>query len=227
MRAFALVLVLSSGAAGQTSSPPDASPAPSDAPPAHAAPSIAPDEASPTQFPGVTEGGVVSAATYVSDRPWPTQRHFALVATEGSFSGYGLGFRAGWLRAGLDGAFAYTPLLATYSPDPEKFPEFKLLSSFQASASIYVGLHRLDARTDLGVAFGYRYNTLMRHGATVAFYFQRELAAHWTLQGFVGPCIFPDAEDQIRQKTGWVGGSVLSGLAGHQAGVGLSIAFYP
>jgi hypothetical protein len=124
-------------------------------------------------------------------------------------------------------SLAFLPILTTYSPDPETFPDFKLLTSFQLNASMYIGLYRPDPRTDLGITFGYKYNTLLRHGATVAFYFQRELGAHWVLHGFAGPCIFPDAEDQIRRQTGWTEGSVSSGIAWHQAGIGLSIAYFP
>jgi hypothetical protein len=203
------VLVLCSDAAAQT------------------APPSAPEEAPPVEFPGITQGGVVSAVPSAFERPWSTQRNFALVASEGSFNGFGLGVRAGWLRVGWDASFAFFPFLTTFSPDPETFPKFKFLSGFQANASMYLGLHRLDARTDLGITFGYKYNTLLRHGATVAFYFQRELGAHWALQAFIGPCIFPEAEEQIRQKTGWVGGSVSSGMAWHQAGAGVSLAFFP
>jgi hypothetical protein len=185
------------------------------------------EDTAPAEFPGVVQGGVVSAPRSPSARPWPTQRNFALFATEGSYSGFGLGLRGGWLRVGMDASFAYFPILATYSWDPESFPEFKLLSSLQGNATIYVGLYRPDPRTDLGIAFGYKYNSLLRHGVNVAFYLQRELSAHFTLQAFVGPTIFPAAEDQIRDKTGWKDGSVLSGMAWHQAGLGLSLAYFP
>jgi hypothetical protein len=185
------------------------------------------DEARPAEFPGMVQGGAVTAPRPAFARPWPTQRNFALLATEGSYSGFGLGLRGGWLRIGLDGSFAYFPIFATYAVNPERFPEFKLLSSYQANASLWVGLHRLDARTDLGIAFGYKYNSLLQHGVSIAFYLQRELGAHWAIQGFIGPNIFPNAEEQIRQKTGWAEGSVSSGLAWHQAGIGLSLAFFP
>ena len=232
-RALSIVAALSSIAFAQSTphggpSPTDASPpeAPSAAPIANTTPT-APEETPPAEFPGVVQSGVVTAPRPAFARPWPTQRNFALLATEGSYSGFGLGLRGGWLRVGIDGAFAFFPIFATFSSNPEEFPEFKLLSSFQTNASLWIGLHRLDARTDLGIAFGYKYNSLLRHGVSVAFYMQRELGAHWALQGFVGPNIFPDAEDQIRQKTGWTEGSVSSGMAWHQAGVGLSLAFFP
>jgi hypothetical protein len=196
--------------------------------PAAPAPSPAPaEEPAPTEFAGVVQGGVVSPSPPPAAPSWSTQRNIALVATAGSYNGLGLGFRAGWPRIGVDASFAYLPIFATHSPNPEKFPTFKLMSSFQTNASIYIGLYRPKPRTDLGITFGYRYSSLLRHGVGVAFYLQHELAAHWTLQGFVGPTIFPAAEDQIRQETGWAHGSVSSGLAWHQAGVGLSIAYFP
>jgi hypothetical protein len=227
MRVVGVMLALVAEASGQTAVPAESLPtAPDDTPTAPPSPDT-PVEPRPTEFPGVIQGGVVGATPRSYERPWSTQRNFALVATEGSFNGFGLGFRGGAPRVGLDGSFAFAPVFATYSPEPDTFPELKLLSAFQASATMYLGLHRLNSRTDLGLAFGYKYSTLLRHGGTIAFYIQRELAAHWTLQAFIGPCIFPDAEDQIRQKTGWVNGSVLSGLAWHQAGIGVSLAFFP
>ena len=232
--AFSIVLALGSIALAQSTprggeSPTDASPpeAPSAAPIANTTSPTAPEEPPPAEFPGVVQGGVVTAPRPAFARPWPTQRNFALLATEGSYGGFGLGLRGGWLRVGIDGSFAFFPIFATFSSNPEEFPEFKLLSSFQTNASLWIGLHRLDARTDLGIALGYKYNSLLRHGVSVAFYMQRELGAHWALQGFVGPNIFPEAEDQIRQRTGWTEGSVSSGIAWHQAGVGLSLAFFP
>jgi hypothetical protein len=231
MRVVGLTLVLGAEAAAQANPPPETLPAPGESsskPPSPAAP----DDAKPTEFPGVIEGGVAAAPPPPpprpsDERPWSTQRNLGIVATQGSFDGFGLGVRGGAARVGLDGSFAFAPILATYSSDPERFPEFKFLTGFQVNATMYIGIHRLNALTDLGIAFGYKYSTLLRHGGTVAFYFQRELASHWTLQAFVGPCIFPDAEDAIREKTGWVNGSVLSGLAWHQAGLGISVAFFP
>ncbi|HMJ56896.1 MAG TPA: hypothetical protein VK540_32735 [Polyangiaceae bacterium] len=208
-RASGILLALSSAALAQSVAPPTT------------------EQASPTEFPGVVQGGVVAASPPTACRPWSTQRNFAFVATEGSYNGFGLGARAGSLRVGVDASFAFLPVFATYSPDPETFPDFKLLASFQTNAAIYVGLYRPGPRTDLGIALGYKYNSLLRHGASVAFYLQQELGAHFTLQGFVGPNIFPEAEDRIREKTGWVAGSVSSGLAWHQAGLSVSLAYFP
>jgi hypothetical protein len=229
MGAF-VVLMLSYGASAQSASQSEPSPTDAQRPEAasgNATTPEAPEESPPVEFPGVVQGGAVTVPRPALARPWSTQRNFALLATQGSYSGFGLGIRSGWLRVGVDTSFAFMPLFATYSSNPETFPEFKLLSSFQTNASLWVGLHRLDARTDLGVAVGYKYNSLLHHGASIAFYVQRELGAHWALQGFIGPTIFPAAEDQIRDKMGWTHGSVLSGMAWHQAGVGLSLAFFP
>jgi hypothetical protein len=150
-----------------------------------------------------------------------------MVATAGAYNGFGLGLRGGSPRVGLDASFAFFPVLATYSPDQQTFPKFKLLLGYEASASIYLGFYRPDSRTDLGITFGYKYSSLLRHGFGVAFYLQRDLSAHLTLQAFIGPTIFPNAEDQIRKETGWTGGSVSSGLAWHQGGAGVSLAFFP
>src|SRR5690242_902794 len=82
---------------------------PADDPRAATPPSVPPaEEPSPTEFPGVVEGGVVSASAAAPpskfERPWPTQRRLALSVTEGSYNGFGLGFRAGSLRAGVETA---------------------------------------------------------------------------------------------------------------------------
>jgi hypothetical protein len=189
----------------------------------------APDDARPAEFTDVVQEGGVVAATAAPATPCLelTQRDFALVATEGSYNGFGLGFRVGGPRIGFDGSFAFVPLLMTFQANPDASPDFEILTSYQANATVFFGLYQPDTRTDLGIAVGYKYNSLMKHGFNVAFYLKKELGRHWALMGFAGPSIFPDAEDQIRERTGWKDGSVASGLAWHQAGLGLSLAFFP
>jgi hypothetical protein len=160
--------------------------------------------------------------------PWShAQRSLALLATLGSYSGFGLGVRAGSARFGFDGSYGFLPVLVTFQQQPESDPLFKFMSAGALSAGVYFGVHRIDPRTDLGFTFGYKYSTLLGHGATAAFYVNRELATHWAVQLFIGPTFFPDAEDRIRRETGWKHGSVSSGLAFHQGGGGLSISFFP
>jgi hypothetical protein len=199
---------------------------PAETPPA--APAKEVDDATPAEFSGIVEGGVVGASPPTpSALPWSTQRSFALLASEGSYNGFGLGLRIARSRIALDSSFAFMPLLVSFQSDPDASPDFDLLTSFQINESVCFGLYRPDPRTDLGIALGYKYNSLLKHGVNVAFYLQRELGAHWALMGFAGPSIFPAAENEIRKKTGWTNGSVLSGIAFHQAGVGLSLAFFP
>ncbi len=206
---------------------------------AHAAPSDAKTEAAPkaaavaeeprANFTAVQSGTVQSKARPCwPELPWShAQRSLALLATMGSYSGFGLGVRAGSARFGFDGSYGFLPVLVTFQQQPESDPLFKFMSAGALSAGIYFGVHRIDPHTDLGFTFGYRYSTLLGHGATAAFYVNRELGTHWALQLFIGPTIFPDAEDRIRRETGWKHGSVLSGLAFHQGGAGVSIAFFP
>lgn len=155
------------------------------------------------------------------------QRNFALVALALPYDGFGLGIRAGGPRVGLDLSAAFRPVFTTFSSDPGEFPKLRLLSGFQLNAGLYVGLYRPNARTDLGFTLGYKYHTLLRHGVGAAFYLKRDLGERFSLQFFVGPAVFPKAESRIRDKTNWVGGSVSSGIAWHQGGVGVSLAFYP
>jgi hypothetical protein len=155
------------------------------------------------------------------------QRNFALVFVALAYDGFGLGIRAGGARVGLDLSGAFRPVFTTYSRDPDQFPKLRLLSGFQVNAGFYLGLYRPNARTDLGIALGYKYHTLLRHGVGAAFYLKRDLGARFSLQFFVGPAVFPKAESAIRDKTDWAGGSVSSGIAWHQGGVGVSLAFYP
>src|SRR5688572_8794420 len=126
MSALGLVLTLSSHALAESAAEGEVSPSDIDPTQAPSMPTTSPprpEEPPPTEFPGVVQGGVVTAPRPAFARPWATQRNFALVATEGSYNGFGLGVRGGSLRIGLEGSFAFLPLLATYSPDPETFPE--------------------------------------------------------------------------------------------------------
>lgn len=193
----------------------------------------APEEP-PTEFPGVVSGGVVATARGPSrdfDSPPPrepaVQRQFALLAVALAYDGFGLGVRALGPRFGLDLSAAYHPILATLSTEAGKVPKIALLSSYQINAAFYLGLYRPNVRTDLGLTVGYKYNTLVQHGVAAAFYLQRELSDHFAFQFFVGPAVFPRAEREIRKEKGWVKGSVSSGLAWQQGGVGISFTFYP
>jgi hypothetical protein len=126
----------------------------------------------------------------------------------------------------LDFSSAYRPVFASHSTEPGRF-KLALLEGYQLNLALYVGVYRPNPGTDLGFSVGYKYNTLLRHGVGAAFYLQRELGAHFGLLFFVGPAVFPRAERGIREKTGWAGGSVSSGIAWHQGGVGVSLVFYP
>ena len=159
--------------------------------------------------------------------PWTTQRSLGILATLGSYSGFGLGVRAGKERLGFDVSYGFLPVFTTFQQTQESDPEFKLMSASALSAAMYVGVHRIDPRTDLGFTIGYKYSTLLGHGATAAFYVKRELASHWSVQLFIGPTFYPDAEDRIRRETGWKNGSVASGIAVHQGGGGVAISFFP
>ena len=155
------------------------------------------------------------------------QRRFALLAVAMPYDGFGLGVRAQGPRVGLDVSATFRPVLASYSTHSGKFPELELLAAYQLNGSLCFGLYRPNFRTDLGFSLGYKYSTLLGHGASAAFYLQRELSSHFTFLLFVGPAVFPRAERRIRNETGWLGGSVSSGLAWHQGGLGLSLAFFP
>ena len=178
-------------------------------------------------------GGVVASGRGPArdfDSPPPRepggQRQFALFATALPYDGFGLGTRVLGPRIGFDLSAAYRPIFVTYTSDPERFPKLALLEGYQLNASLYVGVYRPNARTDLGFTLGYKYNTLLRHGVGAAFYVSRELSRHFVFCFVVGPAVFPRAEREVRKKTGWEGGSVSSGIAWHQGGVGGMIVWF-
>jgi hypothetical protein len=155
------------------------------------------------------------------------QRSFAILALAMPYDGFGFGVRALGPRIGLDLSAGFRPVLASYSTDASKFPELALISAYQLNAALYLGLYRPNLRTDLGVSLGYKYNTLLGHGVGAAFYLKRELGRHFAFLLFVGPAVFPRAEHAIRKQTGWLAGSVSSGIAWHQGGLGVSLAYFP
>jgi hypothetical protein len=177
------------------------------------------------------EGGVTATrapAKPTEQERYRTQRGFAALVMAGLIDGFGLGARVGTPRIGLDLSAAYVPTLATYSQDTQHAPKYKLLSALQANATAYFGLYRASPRTDIGISAGYKYNTVLKHGVSAAFYTQYDIAEHWALHMFVGPAIFPRADRGIRDKAGWPDqGSVGSGLSWMQGGFGLSLAFFP
>jgi hypothetical protein len=155
------------------------------------------------------------------------QRDFGVFATALSFDGFGLGVRGG-SRIGLDASFGWSPIVATWVPNGSHDIHFKVLSSLQFNASVFWAFYRASARSDLGILITYKYNTLVQHGVGAAFYAQYDLAEHWALHFFVGPAIFPAAEDRIRREAGWPSDGLLSsGLSWLEGGIGVAIACFP
>ena len=180
------------------------------------------------------EGGVAAQREPAKPPPDPsaqryrTQRSFAVLATTGMVDGFGLGARLGTPRIGFDLSAGYEPVIAVYAQGTDHPPKYRLLSALQLNTTAYFGVYRTGPRNDIGIALGYKYDTVLKHGVGASFYTQYDIGEHWALHIFVGPAIFPKAERGIRDKAGWPDqGSVGSGISWLQGGFGLSLAYYP
>jgi len=194
-----------------------------------ATPALADEERADFTAQGQVASGEVTAAPASAPpvaREFDGQRSFGLVGTAGG-EGLGLGLRGGAPRLGLEVTGSWTPILATYSPNSRDV-SFEFFSTFQLNTSAYFSFYRSSPRTDMGIAAMYQYNTLLHHGAGLAFYAQYDLSHKWALHFTAGLVIFPKAQELLRATGRFEpGGSINSGISAARGGVAVSLAFFP
>ncbi len=160
------------------------------------------------------------------ERLYTGQRRFGILLSD--MHGVGLGLRLRSSRFAVDIAAGFRPVFATYVAGAGDTPEFRLLPSFELGITPALLVYRAGPKTELGFAAGYAYNSLLGHGATLAFYIDYDLGERFAAHFFLGPTIFPKAESRIRDEARFpAGGSVSSGIAAMQGIAGVSLGFFP
>ena len=152
---------------------------------------------------------------YASARPG-----VGLVAALGLHTGAALGTRLGLGDAGLELAGGYQLLLAitrrrNYAG-----------SSAQASAELYLTPWHPIERSAIGLKGGYRYNTVLHHGFSVAITYLATLSNTLALEGLAGASIFPGSEGRLREELG-TRGAIIYGSSAQYFEYGFELIWYP
>jgi hypothetical protein len=111
--------------------------------------------------------------------------------------GFGAGGQIHWGRVGLRASMAYYPAFFNVDNDGGGDRTFELVHSAQLNLDMLL----LATKSGLGASLGYRYNTLLGHGAAVAFQGMFEL---WQQRfSFSFPVMYyPEGTDRVRQELG-------------------------
>lgn len=142
---------------------------------------------------------LLSAGTALAGEPARTDG-LSLVAGIGAGDGLvaGAGISTGAL--GLRATAGWRPLVISMVEEAGDPPDFGFYSSGQANADLVALPWRPSPRSAVGASVGYKYNTVLGHGAGAAFEAAIGLSPRLSLLLSAGVAYFPDGDDEIRER---------------------------
>lgn len=154
--------------------------------------------------------------SYASARPG-----VGLVGALGLHTGAALGARFGLGDVGLEVLGGYQPLIAI-----TRTSHIELGSSAQLATELYVTPWHPRPSSAIGLKGGYRYNTVLEHGFSVAITYLASLSERLAVEGLAGASIFPSSESRLRRELG-VSGDITYGSSAQYYEYGLELIWYP
>jgi hypothetical protein len=151
---------------------------------------------------------------------------FGLLLHLGAFTGLGAGVTAGTPDVGVRASVGWTPILALLTSGSES--DLHFYSGLLVSPDVYVRLFSPRPTTHVGLEAGYRYSSLLGHGAALGGYAQ--FAVGRAFDGLIsaGLLLFPDGEDRLKRDENLPASTSFS-FPGPSVnfGVSLGLAFFP
>lgn len=129
-----------------------------------------------------------------------TQTGIGLVAAAGLHTGLALGARLGVSDVGLEIIGGYQLLLVISEDRYDRKGSLDAGSSAQFGTELYVTPWHPIEKSSIGIKSGYRYNTVLKHGFSIAIAFLVDLSSELALEGLAGGSFFIDKEDLLRKK---------------------------
>jgi hypothetical protein len=144
----------------------------------------------------------------------------------GLYSGFGGGVALGTADAGVRASVGWTPLLTVLMSGSDS--ELHFYGGLQISPDLYASLFSPRPTTRVGVQGGYRYNTLLGHGAALGGYAQFAVGGALDALLSAGLVVYPDGEDRLMRDEHLPAGTSFS-FPGPTVnlGVSLGLVFFP
>jgi hypothetical protein len=229
--------------AQQPGQPPAApTPAPAEQPgPAQAAPPATPPPAtttepataqSPPPEPETTTQAVSPAVDEAIEPneeldPSSSRPGVGIVGAAGLHTGLAAGLRLGLGDVGLEVAGGYQLLLAVWRQSVND-TNIDAASSAQVGAELYVTPWHPRPTTAIGMKSGYRYNSVLQHGFSVAITFLVDLNPHLALEVLAGGSFFPDSTGRLRDALDLPSGAdIIYGSSYQFFEYGFELVWYP
>lgn len=167
---------------------------------------------------------VTAVTTPASDR---LQRHaLSLLAVGGT--AFGVGLSAGWQRFGVELDLGYKPILFTYRLPGSETEQLSLIGALDVAVLPHGDLAVVSPRATLGAAFGYRYDSVLRHGIQAGLFVRYGLSKSLELRLLLGPVFYPSAAARIREHEHFAPTVRISaGFAAFQGFTQIALAFRP
>jgi hypothetical protein len=149
-------------------------------------------------------------------------------ARAGWYDCTGAGLRVGPPAFGIAVTGGYFPILVSYTTGIYGTdPHLAFFSSVQLNASPEVRIVRTSHGTDIGLNAGYKYNTLLGHGAGAALYARFPLSPEYGIEVLGGPVVFPAGKDRVAEKIATPGAVISAFGPVIQGGLEIAIVWSP
>jgi hypothetical protein len=158
-------------------------------------------------------------------RPFGGQRHFGLGPAIGLHSGMGGLLTIEAKPLGLVVSGGYMPLLVGGNEGEQRKAKIDYYGSAQLNADLLIGPIYEGVKVDIDVLGGYRYNTVLGHGAGLGLRLSLDVSRALRVAFHVTPNVFPKAADRLDARGYPPERDAL--FPWFQGGVGVAAVFYP
>jgi len=150
---------------------------------------------------------------------------FAIGPAAGWYSGIGASalFRPSPVGVAVSGG--YMPVFIVGNDTESQDVRLNYYSSLQLDADLVIGPILRNASVDLSLILGYRYNTVLGHGAGAGIAIELPISEKWAATFLIAPSIFPQASDQLDEHD--YPSDRDPSLPWLQGGAGAALWFYP
>lgn len=150
-----------------------------------------------------------------------------LLLGAGLHTGLALGARLGIGDFGVEASGGYQLLLAVFEDDARQ-GHIKAGSSAQLAAELYATPWHPLPSSAIGLKAGWRYNSVLKQGFSVAISVLADITPHLAFEGLVGASIFPGSEGRLRRKLGVPStGDITYGSSTQFFEYGVELIWYP